>query len=415
MSQEHSCGAEGCGAGQSGCGSCGAENAQTLDQFMESLEREDTLRRIKHKIVVLSGKGGVGKSTIAVNLAVSLGLTGNKVGLLDVDIHGPSVPKMLHLEEHRLESNGRKLIPAEIGNIKVMSIGFMLQDAQDAVIWRGPMKAGVIKQFVEEVEWGNLDYLIVDCPPGTGDEPLSIIQTLQDADGAVIVTTPQDVALADVAKSIHFCAQLNLKVLGVVENMSGFACPHCSETVDIFKSGGGEQLAESMNVPFLGRVPLDPVVVTAGDSGTPYIYNYSNSAAARAFEPIAAGLENAMKDDNREEKKMLIALPTSEGQLCMHFGHSDKFSIFEIDDAAKKIVSKTVVIPPPHEPGLLPKWLHSEGVSVVIAGGMGQRAQDLFTQAGVKVVVGAKPDDPEKVVLSYLNGDLQTGENVCDH
>ncbi|MGI6294917.1 MAG: iron-sulfur cluster carrier protein MrpORP [Armatimonadota bacterium] len=416
MSQEHSCGAGGCSAGgNGGCGSCGAENAQSLDEFMAFVEREDTLKRIKHKIVVLSGKGGVGKSTVAVNLAVSLGLAGNKVGLLDVDIHGPSVPKMLHLEDHKLESNGRKLIPAEMGNIKVMSIGFMLQGADDAIIWRGPMKAGVIKQFVEEVEWGDLDYLVVDCPPGTGDEPLSVIQTLQNADGAVVVTTPQDVALADVAKSIQFCQQLNLKVLGVVENMSGFACPHCGETVDIFKSGGGEKMAERMGVPFLGSVPLDPVVVTAGDSGTPYIYNYSNSAAAKAFEPIVAGLANILNDGTGKEKKMLIALPTSDGQLCMHFGHSEKFSIFEIDPDGKRIIAKTVVIPPPHEPGLLPKWLNSEGVSVIIAGGMGQRAQELFAEAGVKVVVGAQPDDPEKVVMSYLNGDLQTGDNVCDH
>lgn len=409
MSQDNKCGSDG------GCGSCGAGNAQTLDEFMANVEREDTLKRIKHKIVVLSGKGGVGKSTVAVNMAVSLALSGSKVGLLDVDIHGPSIPKMLHLDGHRLESNGRKLIPAEVGNIKVVSIGFLLQDGDDAVIWRGPMKAGVIKQFVEEVEWGDLDYLVVDCPPGTGDEPLSIIQTLQNADGAVVVTTPQDVALADVAKSIQFCKQLSLPVLGVVENMSGFACPHCGEVVDIFKSGGGEKMAERMGVPFLGRVPLDPIVVTAGDEGAPYIYNYSKSAAAQAFEPVVAGLANKLSGEPREDKKMLIALPTSDGQLCMHFGHSKKFSIFEIEPATKRIIAKTVVIPPPHEPGLLPKWLHNEGVSVVIAGGMGQRAQELFQQAGVQVVVGAKPADPEDVVTAYLNGDLQTGDNVCDH
>jgi predicted Fe-Mo cluster-binding NifX family protein len=185
--------------------------------------------------------------------------------------------------------------------------------------------------------------------------------------------------------------------------------------VDIFKSGGGEEMAERMGVPFLGRVPLDPIVVTAGDEGAPYIYNYSRSAAAQAFEPVVAGLANKLGGEPREDKKMLIALPTSDGQLCMHFGHSEKFSIFEIEPATKRIIAKTVVIPPPHEPGLLPKWLHNEGVSVVIAGGMGQRAQELFQQAGVQVVVGAKPADPEDVVTAYLNGDLQTGDNVCDH
>jgi len=382
---------------------------------MVAINREETLRRIKHKIVVLSGKGGVGKSTVAVNLAVSLGLAGNRVGILDIDIHGPSVPKMLHLENHRLESDGVKLTPAEVGNLKVISIGFMLQDADDAIIWRGPMKAGVIKQFIEEVNWGELDYLVVDCPPGTGDEPLSVIQTLADADGAVVVTTPQDVALADVRKSIQFCRQLNLPVLGVIENMSGFICPHCGEVVDIFKSGGGERMAYEMNVPFLGRVPLDPLVVTAGDAGTPYVYNYAKSGAAIAFEPIAAGLADTLNQTTKENNKMLIALPISDGRLCMHFGHCEKFMIFEVDPDEKRIITKTTLVPPPHEPGLLPKWLHGEGVNLVIAGGMGQRACGLFAQSGINVVVGAQPAEPESVVMAYLNGTLETGDNVCDH
>lgn len=409
MSQDSSCDAT------HGCGSCGTDSTQSIDELMASIDLEETLRRIKHKIVVLSGKGGVGKSTVAVNLAVSLGLAGNKVGILDVDIHGPSVPKMLHLEDHRLESNGQKLIPAEVGNIKAISIGFLLQGADDAVIWRGPRKAGLIKQFVEEVNWGDLDYLIVDCPPGTGDEPLSVIQALGNTDGAVVVTTPQDVALVDVRKSISFCQQLGLPVLGVIENMSGFVCPHCGEVADIFKSGGGERMAGEMSVPFLGRVPLDPLVVTAGDAGTPYIYTYAKSGAAQAFELIITGLKNTLELTNKENTKMLIALPTTDDLLCMHFGHCEKFSIFEVDADEKKVIAKTILVPPPHEPGLLPKWLHSEGVNLVIAGGMGQRARDLFAQSGVNVVVGAQPADPESVVMAYLSGTLTTGENVCDH
>ena len=384
---------------------------------MQKISMDETLGKIKHKIIVLSGKGGVGKSTVAVNLSVALGLTGKKVGLLDVDIHGPSVPKMLNLEDFTPTTTGTKLIPATIGNIKVMSIGFLLSSADDAVIWRGPMKAGVIKQFVEEVEWGELDYLIVDCPPGTGDEPLSIIQTLQKSDGAVVVTTSQDVALSDVRKSIQFCSQLDLPVIGVIENMSGFVCPHCGEAIDIFKTGGGEAMAKDMNVPFLGRVPIEPHVVEAGDNGTPYVYTYAKTNAAKSFETIVEKIENQItpSDNDKEKTKMLIALPTSDGQLCMHFGHCEKFYIFEVKEDEKRIVAKTVLIPPPHEPGLLPKWLHSEGINIVIAGGMGQRAQGLFADAGVKVIVGAQPDDPEKVVMSYLNGTLQTGDNVCDH
>ncbi len=411
MSQSSNCNAT------QGCGSCGTENAETMDDFLESLNREETLKRIKHKIVVLSGKGGVGKSTVAVNLAVSLGLMGNRVGILDVDIHGPSVPKMLHLEDRKLVSDGRKLIPAEVGSVKVMSIGFMLESADNAVIWRGPMKAGVIKQFVEDVDWGDLDYLVVDCPPGTGDEPLSVIQTLGNADGAVIVTTPQDVALVDVRKSIRFCEQLNLPVLGVIENMSGFVCPHCGQTADIFKSGGGELMAGEMSVPFLGRVPIDPAIVESSDAGAPFVYGRSSSTAAIAFEGIVKTLTDSLEcdDKKKEEKNMLIAVPTANGELCMHFGHCDTFSVFEVDTDAKAILAKKELVPPPHEPGLLPKWLHEEGVGVVIAGGMGQRAQNLFAQSGIKVVVGAQPCAPESVVKAYLDGSLQTGDNVCDH
>jgi ATP-binding protein involved in chromosome partitioning len=277
------------------------DKAESLDEFMEALGKEETLRRIKHKIVVLSGKGGVGKSAVAVNLAASLALSGHKVGILDVDIHGPSVPRMLHLEARSLKSDGHKLIPAEVGSIKVMSIGFLLESEDVPVIWRGPMKAGVIKQFVSEVDWGDLAYLIVDCPPGTGDEPLSVIQDLGDADGALVVTTPQDVAVADVRKSIQFCRQLNLPVLGVVENMSGFICAHCGQVTEIFKSGGGEKMAEEMGVPFLGRIPIDPAVVEAGDSGTPFVYRHSNPPAAQAFEAVVEKLDNIVNSIGKEE------------------------------------------------------------------------------------------------------------------
>jgi len=277
------------------------------------------------------------------------------------------------------------------------------------------MKAGVIKQFVEEVNWGDLDYLIVDCPPGTGDEPLSVVQTLGTVDGAVVVTTPQDVALADVRRSIGFCRQLGVPVLGVIENMSGFACPHCGEVVDVFKSGGGERMAGEMEVPFLGRVPLDPLVVTAGDAGTPYVYNYAKSSAAQAFEPIVTALAHTVEGVQKEDGKMLIAIPTSDGKLCMHFGHCERFTIFEIEAEQKKMIAKTILVPPPHDPGLLPKWLKSENVSVVIAGGMGQRARALFEESGVQVIVGAQPDEPENVIAAYLDGTLVTGDNVCDH
>ncbi len=248
---------------------------------------------VAKKYIVMSGKGGVGKSTVAVNLAASLALQGKKVGLLDVDIHGPSVPTMLGLEGHRLEAEGERMLPAELselGDFKVMSIGFMLQARDAPVIWRGPMKNGVIKQFLEEVEWGELDCLIVDCPPGTGDEPLSVIQLIGNADGAVIVTTPQEVSAIDVSKSINFCKQLGLPVTGIIENMSGFVCPECQKMTYIFSRDGGKRLAERYGVPFLGSLPIDPAIGEAGDSGKPYVAQFNESPVSVVYAQITRSL-----------------------------------------------------------------------------------------------------------------------------
>ncbi len=270
---EHSTPATGCPAGD-------------IDTFLDQQVLEERLGRIRHVILVLSGKGGVGKSTVAVNLAVSLSLAGKRVGLLDVDIHGPSVPKMLHLEEAAVQMNGDAIVPVEKAGLKVMSIGLLLHDRDDAVIWRGPLKMGVIRQFLKDVDWGDLDYLIIDSPPGTGDEPLSICQLVKNPDGAVIVTTPQDVATADVRRSITFCRQLNLPVIGVVENMSGFVCPKCREITNIFKAGGGERMAQDMGVPFLGRIPIDPAIDEACDIGRPFVSDCDHSQTAKAFTQI---------------------------------------------------------------------------------------------------------------------------------
>jgi ATP-binding protein involved in chromosome partitioning len=257
---------------------------ETQKQSQEQVQLLERMGRIKHKILVLSGKGGVGKSTVAVNLASSLAAAGKSVGLLDVDIHGPSIPTLLNLEGRPLSGTGEEFLPVELENhLKIISMGLLLRDPDDAVIWRGPMKAKMIQQFIRDVEWGDLDFLIVDAPPGTGDEPLSVVQLIEDADGAIIVTTPQQVAISDVRKAITFCRQLDLPVLGVLENMSGFICPHCGEGIDIFNRGGGEAMAEDMNVPFLGRIPLDPDIVRAGDEGTPFTQAFADSETAKAF------------------------------------------------------------------------------------------------------------------------------------
>jgi Mrp family chromosome partitioning ATPase len=247
---------------------------------------------IPKKILVLSGKGGVGKSTVAVNLARALARRNRQVGLLDVDFHGPSVPQLLNLDGRHAAAQDGKMLPVEAAGIKVISVAFLLADRDDPVIWRGPMKANVIRQFLEQVAWGPIDVLVVDCPPGTGDEPLSVVQLLEGGAGAVVVTTPQAVAIQDVRKCIAFCRRLEVPVLGVIENMSGFVCPACGETTDIFRRGGGERMARDMGVPFLGAIPLDPRLVLAGDAGDAFFVRYPDSAAAAALdaavEPLLA-------------------------------------------------------------------------------------------------------------------------------
>lgn len=266
------------------CGSC--SEAGSCD-----LKLKNRMSSVKHKIMVLSGKGGVGKSSVAVNLAVALSMDGFDVGLLDIDFHGPSVPTMLGLQKKTLATDATGVIPAEIHGMKVVSISLLLpQNKEDAIIWRGPMKAGVLKQLLEDVHWGDLDYLIMDFPPGTGDEALTACQLVNDADGGIIVTTPQEVSLSDCRRCISFCRQLELPVLGVLENMSGFVCPDCEKVIDPFGSGGGEKMAEQASVPFLGRIPLDPDLTAACDSGKPFIYHSHDKPAARAFSRAVASL-----------------------------------------------------------------------------------------------------------------------------
>jgi len=252
----------------------------------------NNLNKIKHKILVLSGKGGVGKSTVSANLAVALSEKGYDVGILDIDIHGPSIPKMLGVEDDKPLSTDEGINPVLFSpKLKVMSMGFLLPDKDSPVIWRGPLKMAAIKQLIGDVNWGNLDYLIVDIPPGTGDEPLSIAQLIPNCDGAIVVTTPQDVALISVRKSINFVKKMNMPVIGIIENMSGFKCPHCGKSIDIFKTGGGFKTSKDFKVPFLGKVPLDAEIVKTGDSGEPLVAKDKKSEASKAFIEIVKNIE----------------------------------------------------------------------------------------------------------------------------
>jgi Mrp family chromosome partitioning ATPase len=259
----------------------------------EEIKVTRTLAKIKNRLLVFSGKGGVGKSTVAVNLALAFARKGLKVGLLDVDIHGPNLAKMLGVEDKTMDVSPEGIKAVDVNNnLRLVSMSFLLQDPSLPVIWRGPMKMKAIQQFLGDVDWGELDWLVIDSPPGTGDEPLSVAQLIP-ATGAVIVTTPQEVSLMDSRKAVAFALKLNLKVIGIIENMSGMVCPHCGKKIDLFKEGGGEKAALELGVPFLGKIPLDPQIVTSGDEGKPFIATQPESEASKAFMNIVDNIMDA--------------------------------------------------------------------------------------------------------------------------
>jgi ATP-binding protein involved in chromosome partitioning len=257
------------------------------------------LKNVEHVVAISSGKGGVGKSTVAANLAAAMAAAGKRVGLLDADVYGPDIPLMFGEKRKPAVTGARgheKIVPLEAHGVKLMSIGFLLEDEQPAIM-RGPLISGILKQFLEQVEWGELDYMIVDMPPGTGDAQLSLVQTI-NLDGAVMVTTSQDVSTGDVRRAIRMFERVNTKVLGVVENMSGMECPHCHGHIDVFGIGGGKRLAHDMHVPFLGEIPLDPRVRESGDAGMPTALSHADSPAGQAFgemaERLMASLESVV-------------------------------------------------------------------------------------------------------------------------
>jgi len=249
------------------------EAASTQKVSQEKIK--ENMKKISYKLLVISGKGGVGKTTVAVNIAFGLALQDKRVGLLDVDIHGPNITKMVGAEGKKLAAlPDGKIEPLFVpAGVRVVSISPLLKNTDTPVIWRGPLKMKLITQFLSDVSWGTLDYLIIDSPPGTGDEPLSVAQLIPDLTGAIIVTTPQEVALLDSRKAVNFARAVNIPIIGVIENMSGLICPHCGKEIQLFKKGGGEKAAKELQVPFIGRIPLDPDIVISGDDGKPFVMN----------------------------------------------------------------------------------------------------------------------------------------------
>jgi ATP-binding protein involved in chromosome partitioning len=273
----------------------------TDDKDAQDVRIYDNLKQIKNVIMVLSGKGGVGKSTVSVNLAHSLAMAGNKVGIMDVDIHGPNIPKMLGIEDRHFSGQHEAIEPVEIlPNFHAASIGLVGYDPNEALIWRGPMKIGLVRQFLGDVVWGDLDYLVIDTPPGTGDEALTTAQLIPQMKGAVIVTSPQDVSILDSRKSMTFASKLNLPILGIIENMSGFVCSHCGQISDIFGKGGGQAASDAVGVPFLGAVPIDPGIVVAGDQGRPFLAQFPERPAAIAFKEIIENIARQIEKNTAD-------------------------------------------------------------------------------------------------------------------
>jgi ATP-binding protein involved in chromosome partitioning len=277
-------------------------------QYEEQQKLKINMNKIRHKIAIISGKGGVGKSTVTVNLAMAFAMHGcaDNVGILDADIHGPSVPKMLGLRGQRLQSLQAGLIFPVTGllGIRVVSMDFLLSSDEAPVIWRGPLKMKAIQQFLSDIMWGELEFLFIDLPPGTGDEPLSVMQLIPEMDGVVIVTIPSEVSQIVVKKAVTFARQLGIPIIGIIENMSGFICPKCGTEVNIFKEGGGRKIAEDLSVPFLGRIPIDPEICSDSDSGLPFITEHADSAAAKAFTGIVTKIEHFLR-----QREKLVSRP----------------------------------------------------------------------------------------------------------
>lgn len=438
MSQNNSCSPE------KSCGSC--DTTDTCDSHTQQRHMDERLAgklsSIKHRVVVMSGKGGVGKSTVAANLAVALAADGQRVGILDGDVHGPNIPKMLGLDGASPQASPTGLLPLEASeNLKVMSMAFLLPDSDTPVAWRGPMKHTLFQQFLADVDWGELDYLIVDLPPGTGDEPMSIAQILGKPLWTIIVTTPQDVALLDSRKSVMFAKSLDMNILGIIENMSGLICPHCAGEIELFKTGGGKRASRDLEVPFLGAIPIDPNVVLAGDAGIPVANLDSGSEISEIFRELAARTDRVVKNgsvplqfvaaDNlsqteteRRSHHMLsktVAVPSMhpgglDAARSGHFGHCDVFTLIHVENG--EIGDVSVVHNPPHQQGGCQapvNLLRQSRANALIVGGIGMRPLMGFRQAGIEVYYGPEGETVGVVIDHLLQGKLELIEQnqVC--
>ncbi len=389
---------------------------------------------IPHKILVMSGKGGVGKTTVSVNLAYAFAEMGKPVGIMDSDLHGPNVALMTGIEGMPVQGEDGVISPIVAArHVKVLSIASFLPEADQPIVWRGPRKSAAIRQFLGQGDWNGVEVLIVDCPPGTGDEPMSVAQLIPDADGVVIVTSPQDVALLDSRKCVSFVREMNHNVLGIIENMSGFECPECGHRTNLFKTGGGEKAALNLDVPFLGRIPITPKMVESGDNGRPLVGVNPTDPAASALTEIAKTIEKNWSNGNKKiparndeiqnetsgRTNMQVAIAAEDdkgldGQVSMHFGRCPYYVVAEVEDG--KIIGSRIEQNTHfgnHQPGQMPTFIRDLGANVILAGGMGPKAVDMFRGFGIEVATGAV-GNVGKVLDAYLRGEIK-GIVPCEH
>jgi|LGVF01.2.fsa_nt_gb Mrp family chromosome partitioning ATPase/predicted Fe-Mo cluster-binding NifX family protein len=394
------------------CDSCNEECDEKKTDFSE---KPHELSSIKKVIGVVSGKGGVGKSLVTSMLAVTMNRKGYKSAILDADITGPSIPKAFGIT--------KKARPSELGlfpvetktGIDIMSINLLLENETDPVVWRGPILAGTVKQFWTDVIWKDVDYMFVDMPPGTGDVPLTVFQSLP-VDGIIIVTSPQELVSMIVSKAVNMAKMMKIPVIGLVENMSYFKCLDCGKEHQIFGESNIEKVAEKYDLEVLAKMPIDPKIAAACDRGMIELFdvNWLDKVGDIIEKNISVveEVENnvAKKNENNGEKKMKIAVASENGIVTQHFGHCENFDIYDVEN--NKIIKSEAIPNPGHKPGFLPVFLHDLGTNVIISGGMGGGAVDIFNEKGIEVITGATGSSND-AASEYIKGNLKTTGSIC--
>ena len=403
----------------------GHQSAQGQQHPDFSLENNPN-NNIKRVIAVVSGKGGVGKSMVTSLLATYMQRTGqNRVGILDADITGPSIPKLFGVDKERPDATEAGLLPVVSSHgMQRMSINLLLDDAESPVVWRGPILANTVKQFWTDVLWGDLDFMFLDMPPGTGDVPLTVFQSIP-LDGIIIVTSPQDLVSMIVKKAVNMAKKMDIPIIGIVENMSHVICPGCGEMIKLFGESVTEDLALEWGIPFLGSLPIDPDLASLSDQGR--IEEINKDYLPKAVQalgklkakvetstpPVPVAQQTQTEQDSKENTMRKIAIASEGHYVCEHFGHCEGFTIYTT--VAGKIADQEYLPNPGHKPGLLPNLLNDNGVHVVIAGGMGAGAIDIFNEKGIDVITGAK-GMLEQTIENYLVGKLMSTGSIChDH